>query len=349
MKPLDAFFLAGRLVSPLYSAIMKIRASMYEKKIFRVHQLPVPIISVGNLTMGGTGKTPTVRLLAELLVNKGFSPAIISRGYGGSARSAVNIVSDGKKIHLNPEEAGDEPFMLASTLKNIPVLTGKKRILPCMHAVEKLCCDILILDDGFQHMSVHRNVNIVLFNATTLAGNGRVFPGGELREPFEALNRADLFIITGVTDLNRAQVNEFGAHLRATHPQTTFFESRNEIAGIFDQNGHHIIKEDIAQKYFAFSGIAHPERFIYSLKQNGLKITGNMAFSDHATYKYNTLEALIEKAKQSSATALITTEKDIVKIREQSLNFPLHYLKINASIPASFIDLLNSKILNIPK
>ncbi|WP_136806377.1 tetraacyldisaccharide 4'-kinase [Desulfosediminicola flagellatus] len=342
MKPLDAFFLAGRLVSPLYSFVMRIRSAMYQAKLLRVEYLPVPVISVGNLTMGGTGKTPTVRLIAELLLENGFSPAIISRGYGGTAKSPVNIVSDRNTVHLSPEEAGDEPFMLASTLEGIPVLTGKKRIFPCRYAVENLNCNLIILDDGFQHMSVHRDVDIVLFNGTSLAGNGRVFPGGELREPYNALKRAHLFMITGVTDQNAFAVDEFTTFLKKDYPGVPVCISNNIVAGIFDKNGKSIT-EFGSHTYFTFSGIAHPERFLHSMQQYNISVSGNVTFNDHATYTQEALNTLVGRAKESSASAILTTEKDIVKIREYDIDFPLHYLKISASAASSFYEFLQTE------
>jgi len=186
-------YLLGRPFSPLYSTVMMLRASLYDRHFFRRYKLEAPVISIGNLTMGGTGKTPVVSHLATFLQGQGYRPAIISRGYGGEAGNRVNVVSDGKTIYLDAKQAGDEPRLLAETLPGIPVLTGIVRVLPCRHAIHAMGCNILLLDDGFQHLAVDRDINIVLFSAATLAGNSRVFPGGDLREPVSALRRADVF------------------------------------------------------------------------------------------------------------------------------------------------------------
>ena len=175
-------FMLGRPLAPLYSLAMLARAQGYRRGLFASHKMPVPVISVGNLLMGGTGKTPLVQYLAQLLQNEGWKPAIISRGYGGRAKDRVNVVSNGQQVLLDAVQAGDEPLLLAESLPGVPVLTGIVRHLPAREAIA-MGADVLVLDDGFQHLAVQRDVNLVLFNADRLAGNSRVFPGGELREP----------------------------------------------------------------------------------------------------------------------------------------------------------------------
>ena len=220
---LKALFFIGRPLNPLYSAVMKIRETLYKKKIIKSYSFPVPVISVGNLVMGGTGKTPIVRHLSELLKEKGYSPAVISRGYGGKSKQRVNVVSDGTKVYLAPTDAGDEPYMLARALKNIPVLTGTRRCFPCDYAINNFKTNVLLLDDGFQHLSVQRNLDIVLFDATALAGNSRVFPGGELREPVSALERCHVFLITGVSADNKSSAVKFQSLLNEKFPNKPVF------------------------------------------------------------------------------------------------------------------------------
>jgi len=158
--------------------------------------LKVPVISVGNLTLGGTGKTPTVVFIAELLKENGYHPAVLSRGYGGESTLGLNVVSDGREVLLPPEEAGDEPVMMARRLDGIPVLTGKSRYITGRFAIDNLGADILILDDGFQHLPLHRDLNILLCDHKNPFGNGCIFPAGELREPLGEIERADVICIT---------------------------------------------------------------------------------------------------------------------------------------------------------
>jgi len=197
---LAGIFKLGRPLSPLYSCLMANRSTFYRKGYFTQHRLEVPVISVGNLVMGGTGKTPLVQYIADLLVCHNRKPAVLSRGYKGTSQLPVNIVSNGKEILMNAVEAGDEPRLLADTLPGVAVLTGKKRFLTGRYAIDNLVIDTVILDDGFQHLAVQRDLDLVLFSVHKLLGNGRVLPGGELREPISSLHRADAFIITGVSE-----------------------------------------------------------------------------------------------------------------------------------------------------
>ena len=188
MKTNTFYFALGRPFSPIYSLAMRLRETLYRRGVLQSFRLSVPVISVGNLTMGGSGKTPMVQYLARLLQRHGFHPAVISRGYGGTANAKVNTVSDGSSVLLDAATAGDEPRFLAETLPGVPVLTGIVRRMPAQRAVE-MGADVLLLDDGFQHLQIVRDVNLVLFNTDRLAGNSRVFPGGDLREPVIALHQ----------------------------------------------------------------------------------------------------------------------------------------------------------------
>ena len=270
-KTLDLLFLIGRPFSPFYSALMKLREKFYHIGIFKQHSLTVPVISVGNLMLGGTGKTPTVKHIALLLSEQGYHPAIVSRGYEGKAKEAVNIVSDGEVIFLSPELAGDEPYMLAKALPGIPILTGTRRVFPCLYAIDKLKCDIIILDDGFQHLSVKRDIDIVLFDSTVLAGNSRVFPGGPLREPTSALKRCSAFILTGKNINNEERTGKFATLLQQRFPDRPVFWSSFESYELMEPDG--TIRTGMSsQHFFGFCGIATPSRFKNSLTELGVKL-----------------------------------------------------------------------------
>lgn len=338
-------FTAGRPFSPIYSLLMTTRQLLYEKGLFKHHQLPVPIISVGNLTMGGTGKTPTVAFIANLLQNTGYRPAIISRGYGGTAQEEVNLVANRSELLLNALQAGDEPFMLARQLPGIPVLTGKKRIHPCRYAIEQLQCDILLLDDGFQHLSVTRDIDLVLFNATSLAGNSRVFPGGELREPVSALKRCTAFILTGVDKTNQARADRFSQLLQSRFPGKPVFCSSLKGKCINGLSGNEAsIHSPIPFPLYAFCGIAHPERFRATLAENGYMLSGNSDFSDHYPYRQSDMDFLCHEASRVQAKGLVTTEKDLVKVEKFKRTLPLYYLKAELNPEISFINFLQNKI-----
>lgn len=344
MESLDFFFQLGRPLSPLYSFAMSVRALLYEKNIFKTHKLPVPVLSVGNLTLGGTGKTPMVAMLAKQLLDDQFTPAIVSRGYGGTASASVNIVSDGENMLLDVGEAGDEPFMLASTLPGVPVLTGKKRIHPCHYAVNDFGADIIILDDGFQHLSVNRDVNIVLFNATTLAGNSRVFPGGDLREPVKALSRADIFVLTGVDERNERRAKSFQELLTKKFPQTPVCFTKQASPVISSNSGAILSAEETPSPLFAFSGIAHPTRFFSILEDLGLNIVQTHAFKDHVQYGQKEQQKIRKCVSSCNAAGLITTLKDKVKLTQCDFGVQLFHLLIETEAAEPLLKFIYDKL-----
>ena len=308
---------------------MKAREKLYSKGFKRSYKLDVPVISVGNLTMGGTGKTPVVGMLASTLKDEGFRPAIISRGYGGAALNKVNVVSDGREIFLDAKAAGDEPCFLAKRYPKIPVLTGIVRILPCRHAVEKLGCNILILDDGFQHMSVQRDLDLVLFSAATLAGNSRVFPGGDLREPVSALKRCHAFILTGVTDELKKRCLSFGKLLRQRFPETPVFYFSYQPTGVTSLQDSTADKiSSLPSPLIGFSGIARPELFRSTLQRQDIVLAEFMPLKDHQSYKPPLIKKITRRASIAEAKGLITTEKDLIKLQRDSFNLPCFALKM---------------------
>lgn len=348
MKNRNALFVYGRPFAPFYSALMRMREFMYRTGILRVTSLDVPVISVGNLTLGGTGKTPVVQYLARLLRSWGRNPAVISRGYGGASREKVNIVSIGGRPLLDASYVGDEPRFLAESLEGIPVLTGAVRRHPAGKAVD-MGSDVLILDDGFQHMGLARTVDLVLFNADTLAGNSRVFPGGDLREPVKALRRCNGFIMTGVNDRNRERAERFAELLTTRFPGCPVFYAQYRTAAVveIEENGKQRILSDERLKntsFFGFSGIAHPERFQKTMDDMGIRINGFRAFPDHYPYGQKDMEALCRLAGDSEAGALITTEKDMTKLHGLHRALPLCTVRMEAVFDEAFHDFLIEKL-----
>jgi len=343
-KALNLFFFLGRPFSPVYSTLMKTREKFYHTGIFRQHPLSVPVISIGNLVMGGTGKTPIVEHTARLLLNEGFHPAIISHGYGGSAKASVNIVSDGRDILLSPEQAGDEPYMLAQSLPEVPVLTGRNRLLPCRHATDRFNSDILILDDGFQHLTVKRSLDIVLFDSTTLAGNSRVFPGGPLREPISAMNRSHAFLLTGENIHNQERSGKFKNLLQQRFPNKPVFKSSTESYKLLAPDGK-VSKVDTSKTFFGFCSISNPSRFQKSLTSLGIQLVSFQALKNHTPYNRSLVHNLCKKAAELGAKNLVTTEKDYTKLQRYKLNLPLYVLQVQNKVEQSF-DLFLLKMLN---
>ncbi len=345
---LPKLFFLGRPFSPLYSSIMKFRELLYVKGLRKRYTANVPVISVGNLTMGGTGKTPVVSLLATLLLKKGLKPAIISRGYGGSAKQQINIVSDGKNVFLDAQAAGDEPCFLAKTLPEVLVLTGTARALPCHYAVKNMGATVLILDDGFQHLSVQRNLDLVLFSAATLAGNSRVFPGGDLREPVSALKRCHAFMITGVTDELKEQSSLFAKLLKQRFPdKPVFFAAYKAVGAVSLKDAHMKKLQDLPQPLFAFCGIAQPELFHKTITQQNIDLTGFIPLDDHQAYPPSLIETISNKALLKQSKGLICTEKDAVKFQKNSFALPCFALKMTVEPDPDFLIFFKNHIQSL--
>ena len=336
-------FALGRPFSPLYSWAMRLREAGYRHGIFRSYRLDVPVVSVGNLTLGGTGKTPMVHYLARLLQQNSFKPAIISRGYGGTANNAVNIVSDGESLLLDAQAAGDEPRLLAEALPSIPVLTGVVRRLPAQRAVD-MGANVLVLDDGFQHLPIVRDVNLVLFSTDRLAGNSRVFPGGDLREPVAALHRATGFVITGVNDANRERAQRFSDLLQSKFPGIPVFFAGYQVDTLVSVLASGAIApvsaEPAGRKGFGFCGIAHPESFRKTVDEFGLDLVGFQAFADHQRYPGSLVDRLASEAQKAGADFLLTTEKDLVKLSgfAEHLPLPLYGLRMQVVADAGLTE-----------
>lgn len=340
---LHLLFTLGRPFSPFYSLIMKVREKLYTGGVFKSESFDVPVISVGNLMLGGTGKSPSAIHLARLLIRHGYRPAIISRGYRGKAAKRVNVVSDGKNIQLTPDLAGDEPFMLAEALPTVPVLTGRRRLYPCHHAIDELNVDILILDDGFQHLAVKRDIDLVLFDATALAGNSRIFPGGPLREPVSALKRCHAFLITGTTARNNDRAERFSELLRQRFPDKPVYLSHSGNLRLKQPDGS-TAKEPPATPFLAFCGIANPARFKDTLTDFGATLQGFHPLKDHVTYDQGLIDELCAKAVQCGAEKLITTEKDYVKLQDLSSDLQICRFQVEHQVDCSFDEFIIEKL-----
>lgn len=330
----ERLFFLGRPLSPLYSFLMAARSTFYNRGFLRQHKLEIPVISVGNLVLGGTGKTPLVHYIARLLQQHHVQPVILSRGYRGAATAAVNVVSDGQDILLDATSAGDEPRLLAEKLPGIPIITGKNRYVTGRFAIDTLGAEVLILDDGFQHMALQRDLNLVLFNSLTCLGNGRVLPGGELREPVSALKRADAFIISNTNSVTMNRVKDFVAFLQKMQPETPVFTTSYRPAEILIrlyEGRCSTISPAVAATIplYGFCGIAAPDAFRNTLLAAGINLMGFEAYEDHRAYSVGDINTLCRRAKDRGAGGLITTEKDLVKVRQLlPPEFPLLALPI---------------------
>lgn len=318
-----------RLVSVFYALGQQVRAGLYRLNIFKTRRLNCRVISVGNLTLGGTGKTPMVMRVADTLRRQGFKPAILSRGYGGQSQASVNVVNDGQRTLLSPEEVGDEPVMMAQRLKDIPVLTGRIRYETGKYAIERLGADVLILDDGYQHLPLHRDLNILLCDATRPFGNGVVFPAGELREPLSALDRADLICLT------RSRGDDAAGRIDGwNRKRVPVIKSGLRVQSVIElSSGEEMAIETIQnQPVAAFCGIAHPLDFFQTLEQVPVKIVSRNSFPDHHDYSADTLQAIDDGAKHAGVNCIVTTEKDAVKLKGHAFGLPVYAVRVAPEI-----------------
>jgi len=312
-----------RTISFGYTVLMWARASAYRLSIFRSRALPRPVISVGNLTVGGTGKTPVTAWIAAHLLTKGKKVAVLSRGYGGSLEGTVAVVSDGVIRTLTPVEAGDEPCLLADNLPGLIVVIGSSRCDAGRFAMERFQPDIFILDDGFQHLSLKRDLNILLLDAKKPFGNGSVFPAGTLREPASAIKRADLIVLT--------RAERSGMTIERIPENIPVISSEHRLSGYKQFSGGEINSFEKLEglKGLAFAGIADPNQFFDSLEKCGVQLVATLAFPDHTDYGDDEIAALAKLKRSSTADYLITTSKDAVKIPVNRVNeFPFYVAQL---------------------
>ncbi len=341
----DTFFTFFRPLSPIYSKLMSAREKMYLSETFKSTRFEVPVVSIGNLTMGGTGKTPLVIHLAEHFKQRQYRPAVISRGYKGEAENSVNVVSDYQQIYLTSKEAGDEPRLIAESLPGIPVLTGIKRKHPCKHAISAFGCDLLLLDDGFQHLGVQRDIDIVLFNAQNLKKNFRVFPGGDLRENFSALQRSSCIVFTGMTDELHEDVALFIDKLKSHGiDKPSFYTSLGQPLFHDLKSRFLITPEKTGGSYLSFCGIGNPERFKDYLLQHEIPVDFFRSFNDHHIYSQQDVDELEFYARQNGIRALLTTEKDGVKLRSLDFTMPVFTTRPELIVDNDLLTFIDDKL-----
>lgn len=307
----------------IFGLLIRLRAWCYRNRLFKIHRMPCIVISIGNITSGGTGKTPMTLYVAELLQRLGYRSAILSRGYKGGAEKGGGIVSDGQNLLMTPEEAGDEPFMMARALENIPVLVGRDRVASGRLAVSRFAPDVLLLDDGFQHRRIFRDIDIVLLDSARPFGNRFLLPRGSLREPPDALTRADAIIFTrwhgGLPEATTRLPESVKArpvfrsrHVPCIHhrpPDAAGSQQTEEKLDLPDLKGARI---------FAFSAIADNKDFHRVLTELGCKTVGTAEFSDHHAYRPPELEDIGREAASLKAKFLVTTQKDLSKLPQDT-------------------------------
>ena len=305
------------LLSQLYSLVMRVRALLYRRGVMTRRRLRHPVISVGNLTVGGTGKTPFVAYLAGVLQKAGYQPVILSRGYRGKAEHSTLVVSDGSKVLCGPASSGDEPFLLAGQLPGVRVAVGKDRHRSGTLVEQDAGGRVIhILDDGFQHLRLKRNLDILLVDATDPFGGGRLLPAGRLREPLSAMGRADLVVITRSHLLG--EIDDPEAVIRRHNKLTPISYFYHDAVGVFDlKNRRQFRTRDfMGRRVIALAAIGHPAIFVQDLEHYQLEVRHRLLFPDHHPYSQSDLDRALESLDEHGAEALMTTEKDAVRLQD---------------------------------
>ncbi|MDW7679238.1 MAG: tetraacyldisaccharide 4'-kinase [bacterium] len=329
-------------LSWLYHGIIQFRNWLFNHRLLVTHRVEqLKIISIGNITTGGTGKTPFCIFLAKLLTKKKNKVVILSRGYGRKS-SGTLLVSDQQSILVQPDAAGDEPFLLARALPGVPVIVETDRYRSAQYAKQLFSPDVIILDDAFQHRRLHRDLNIVLVDATTGFGNRRLLPAGHLREPISNLKRADMVCLTRFSpeQLHHSILNK------------DFFLSKGTLKCqhipeklIRFSDGKSFECSLLAdKKTLLFSGIANPLSFEKMVAKLGAKVCQHITFADHHRYTKNELDKIVTISHNGAVELIVTTEKDAVRIHDFAQNLPnLFYLSIEIKI-IDGMELLQNKL-----
>ena len=340
-----AGFLQG--VSLIWSVGAQLKLWLYRQRILHDQPLGCLVVVVGNITAGGTGKTPVVEKFARALRDRGRKVAILSRGYKSKApplwRKWVNwlthaseppprIVSDGERVLLNSEMAGDEPFMLATNLPGVIVLVDKNRVKAGAFAIKKFGCDTLVLDDGFQYLPLKGRLNLLLIDKTNPFGNGFLLPRGVLREPIKHLQRASYVFLTKSNGVRDTELEEL---IQKYNPGVDIIECahRPQYLQRFDSNERLPLTHLQGKRVGAFSGIATPESFEKFLKDLGATIDYTRRFLDHYRFNYDDLVSIFSEAMEKRVDFIVTTEKDAVRLPDHlPCPVPLYYLRLEIDI-----------------
>ncbi len=301
------------LASFVYRGAVTLRNYSYDAGLPRARKMKCGVISVGNIVVGGTGKTPVVIMLAGMLRKHGYKPAVLSRGYGGKREGRTSVVSDGHEILMGTSDAGDEPVLIAENLEGVPVIIGKERSRSGKLAVERFGADVLILDDAFQHRRLFRDIDIVLLDREKPFGNGFMLPRGGLREPVKALKRADAIIFTSTEgDTDSGQGTLPPAELPHVPTFSGYRKARDIVRGeAKDSSLLHYLE---GKRICAFSGIAEPESFRKIVAPLCGEIAAFMPFPDHHIYTGKDIEHIRKVCSESGAELILTTEKDGIKL-----------------------------------
>ncbi|MCF7790489.1 MAG: tetraacyldisaccharide 4'-kinase [Victivallales bacterium] len=337
-------------VSRVYRHVVQMRHWLYDKGVYRRSPLGCLVVSIGNLTCGGTGKTPVVEIFSRNLAKKGRNVAILSRGYKSKDRpfwqkilmqnkSKKNeipprVVSDGENLLLNSSMAGDEPYMLASNLKNVSVIVDKDRVKSGKFAISEFGVDTLILDDGFQYLPLKSHINIVLVDSTEPFHNHHVLPRGLLREPIKNIKKADYVFLTKSNGGN--QIRHLKKFLRHHNRKAEIIECCHKpryLQNVFNKENIKPLSFLKEKRVAAISAIANPRSFESFITDLGANLVHTKSYADHHSYSQQEIIDFLNKSKKAGAAIVLTTEKDAVRFpRLARIDIPVYFLRVEIDI-----------------
>jgi len=334
--PAPGRFSAALLYAPslLYRGAVALRNRLYDAGWLPADRLPGRVVSLGNLAVGGTGKTPLTSCLAGHLVQAGYRVAVLSRGYARRGGGAPLLVSDGRTVLAEPVWAGDEPWLIARDNPSVPVAVGADRRAAARLVTEASPVEVFLLDDAYQHRRIARDLDLLLVDGSDALGNGRMLPFGPLREPESSLARADAVVLTrSEGDIPPA----LASLLNRYNPEAPVFHARIEPVAFVRQDGTSIASSALEGfTAYAFCGIARPGRFEHDLLSTGLRLAGVRRFPDHHPFSRRALEEVVHEARRTGAEILVTTEKDLVRMTSFPEGAPaLYALSLRVTFPES--------------
>ena len=330
-------------ISAIYSVITRARLAAYRRGLLSTSELTAPVISVGNLTTGGTGKTPLVEWICRTIANEGKQVCVLTRGYGRVNPTTQVVVSNEAEILTNEQEAGDEPFLLAQKLLGTAaVICNPDRVAAGLWAIENLGTQVFVLDDGFQYLRLSRDLNIVTIDATDPWGGGSLLPQGRLRESPKSLSRADCVVMTRTEQ--KEDLNSIVGVVQELAGDIPVFKSRMLAKSLRTLKGEPVVSP--VQPAGAFCGVGNPESFFKQLRGEGYEPSFTHSFVDHYQYKQTDVDALVREAQAHGAERLITTAKDAIKLRNFNFPIPCYVLEIQISIDEEerFVQLIRNAI-----
>ncbi len=351
-RPIDRVITGILFVaSRVYRNIVQLRLWMYENRVLRNRAIGCLVVSIGNLTCGGTGKTPVVEIFAKTLSKKGRKVAILSRGYRSKDKRTLldklrekfsskkneippRVVSDGKNLLLNSMEAGDEPYMLANNLRNVCVIVDKDRVKSGLHAIDEFHVDTLVLDDGFQYLRLKSHINILLVDSTSPFDNHHTLPRGLMREPIKNIRRADYVFLTKSDGSPR--LRHLKAFIRKHNRRAEIIECCHcpqYLQDVFNSGERYPLDYLKGRKVASLSAIANPASFNGFLLKHGAELVLKRHYADHHRYREQEVINFVNDAKAAGAELIMTTEKDAVRIpRLDRRDLPLLFLRIEIDI-----------------